>query len=166
MVISLLNELNILKRNIQEKDEEIKTLKKTKTPVSNHSQPKIKSSACSWSDFIAAGIERIGKYKGFQQIFITTYPQYQWGDMAKWRRTNTVPNEVLQMVQSMEFEDNGSGRGKNWTEEEHRYLHEIFIKYPHKKGFEYADMCSKKFGRLITEGSLKSQKKRLSKWKI
>jgi hypothetical protein len=114
----------------------------------------------SWVEFSTAGTQRLGKTRGFQQKFMDAYPEYNQGDIAKWRRVG-VPAEIMALIPTMPISENDPEYGKDWSDDERAALRVIVQSESKLKNRILAEQLTATFGRLITEGAVKGAKKRL-----
>ena len=82
--------------------------------------------------------------------------------MQTWRKQDRYPAYVAAQINSMTESDLLS-RGAPWSEDERKFLTECYCSDPQRSNKTLAQMCSKKFGRLITECGIKGELDRLRK---
>jgi len=80
--------------------------------------------------------------------------------MQQWRKADRYPRYVVEQISAMTPGDILQ-RGKKWTDDERRFLAQLYSANPQRSNQLLADACSSRFGRLITECSIKGELNRL-----
>jgi hypothetical protein len=126
------------------------------------------STSLSYIEFRSLVVNKIGKHEGDEQGWRSAFllgsgGKYTEGHVNKWKKSNSVPTEVIQDIEALDLSDLPTKQ--DWTDEEKSILHSYFVTDTDgwtKVGNGYtiaslADHLTKEFGRGITEGSIKSK---------
>lgn len=84
-------------------------------------------------------------------------------DFQKWIKSQLVPEWAYEQVSRLVFQKRANAPAKEWTNHEYDFLAETHNADASKKNGELAQTCSAKFGREITEASIKGSIDRLRK---
>lgn len=122
--------------------------------------------------FITALIRKRGRSYGFRVDYVTassTTPgcrAVKTEEFHKWQQSKEVPDWAYDQIDRLVFPDRKGKKGQTpWTVGEYDFLAKGYTLDPSKSNLDFAIMCTKEFGRSITEEAIKGALDRLRKRK-
>lgn len=158
----------------REKAREIKRLaaeiEKLRAKIAARDAPEEAREVYSYDEIIQTMVRKFGKHHGVPAALAERNAHLAAEDpsigritsatMQTWRKQDCYPAYVLEQINAM-TEDDLLGRRTRWSETERQFLVELYQRDPKQSNKALADACSRKFGRLITECSIKGELNRL-----
>jgi hypothetical protein len=84
-------------------------------------------------------------------------------DIQKWQKDNRVPEWAVDQISRMSFKQRIGRAGPEWKPGEVQFLIDLCIANPREPNASLANKCQERFGRDITESSIKGAKFRLNR---
>jgi hypothetical protein len=118
-------------------------------------------------EFLAALQVKMGRTYGWRVDYVTASTetpevhQARNEDIQKWQRTKKVPDWAFDQIDKLVFTKRVGQGGRQWSNQEGDYLVGFYVSDPTMSNASFANICTKHFGRKITENAIRGALDRL-----
>jgi hypothetical protein len=119
--------------------------------------------------FMAALARRMGRTYGWRTDYVIATKETPGAVKAEtttiqqWQTKRLVPAEYYDQIDRLNFPKRPGKPGQEWSTEDYDFLVELYLKNPAEQNSVLAETCAERFGRPITENSIRGALDRLRK---